>query len=348
MRTSRSTGRGVLLAIGLALIASVARAQGKRADAVRAEVLFEEGRRLMLAHDYAAACPRLAQSETLDPAPGTALNVALCYEQQGKLATAWAAYKTAQGLADRPGQKERLAVATKSAANLEPKLSRVTISVPSAARVSGLEVRFDGDKIEDLEWGSAIPRDGGGHDIDASAPGKRPWHTHIELQDSGARLTVEVPALQDEPLSLARVPATREASHGGPPAAVGDTRRVFAMQPEASPPQTQRVVGLVVGGLGLAGAATGVTLVVLGYGDQNSANCGGQVCGPGSNASKYNDGTTLINTGTVFAIAGGAATLAGFVLWLTSPSSAKPEDAAGAGVRIGLGPAGISASGIFR
>ena len=340
----------MLLAVAVALTALPVRAQEKRTDAVRAEVLFEEGRRLMLGHDYAAACPRLAQSQALDPAPGTALNVALCYERQGKLATAWAAYKTAQGLADRPGQEERLAVATKSAANLEPKLSRVTISVLSAARTSGLEVRLDGDKIEDLEWGTAIPRDGGGHDIDASAPGKRPWHSHIEIQDSGARVTVEVPALQDELPTMARAsePGSRETGGGGPAIASGNTRKAIAERPEASPPQTQRVVGLVVGGLGLAGVATGVALVVIGYGDQNGAGCNGQFCAPGPNQSKYNDGTNLINTGRDIAIAGGVATLAGFVLWLTSPGTGKTQGTAGIGVRIGLGPSGVLASGTFR
>lgn len=348
MRNWRCACLGVWLAFGVASGSSPAHAEEKKTDAVRAEVLFEEGRRLMSAHDYAAACPRLAQSEALDPAPGTALNVALCYEQQGKLATAWAAYKTAQGLADRPGQKERLAVATKSVANLEPKLSRVTITVGSEARVAGLEVRFDGDKIEDLEWGLAIPHDGGGHDIDATAPGKKPWHTHIDIHDSGARVTVDVPPLEDAPVSR---PATRTDPDA--PHATGTTPpnppKTFALaEPQTSPGQGQRVIGFVVGGLGLAAVGTGVALMVLGYESQSAAGCDGQTCTTGkSDVSKYNDGTTLINAGAVAAVAGGVAAITGLVLWLTSPSGAKTEGSAGVEVRVGLGPTGFVASGAF-
>jgi hypothetical protein len=45
----------------------------------RAAALFtEEGRQLMAAGDYAAACPKLAESQSLEPAADTALDLGIC------------------------------------------------------------------------------------------------------------------------------------------------------------------------------------------------------------------------------------------------------------------------------
>ncbi|MDP9152244.1 MAG: hypothetical protein M3O36_20150 [Myxococcota bacterium] len=271
---------------------------------------------MLLAHDYAAACPRLAQSEMLDPAPGTALNLALCYQQQGKLATAWAAYKTAQSLADRTGQKERLAVATKSAAELEPELSRMTIFVPPSSRVAGLEVRIDGDKIGEFEWGVAMPRDGGGHDIEASAPGKQTWRRHVDLQESGGRVTAEIPALEG-----AYVLPANEQPSSSPPSAVGAESGFAGAassddQAMGRPPgKTQRVVGLTIGAAGLLGVGAGGLLALVAKSDFSTAQ--GE-----HGESRVNDSASavhLVNTATVVVIAGGVLAAAGAVVWLSSP-----------------------------
>ena len=97
------------LALGALLVPEIARGEGG-VDAARAEELFAEGRRLMAAKDYAAACPKFARSQALDPAPGTALNLATCYERAGKLASASVAFKIAQAFAEarRPaGARDR-------------------------------------------------------------------------------------------------------------------------------------------------------------------------------------------------------------------------------------------------
>jgi hypothetical protein len=85
-------------ALAVVLAASVASAD-ETPDAVRAASLFAEGRRLMAAEDYAAACPKLAESQTLDPAADTALDLGICYQKASQ-----AAFKAAHDLARPPEQ----------------------------------------------------------------------------------------------------------------------------------------------------------------------------------------------------------------------------------------------------
>jgi len=56
--------------------------------------------------DYAAACPKLEESQRLDPALGTLLNLADCREQEGNVATAWSLFRDAESLARRGGHAE--------------------------------------------------------------------------------------------------------------------------------------------------------------------------------------------------------------------------------------------------
>src|ERR1700730_9752251 len=86
---------GVLTVI---LVAGAARADDK-SDTVRAASLFAEGRRLLAAEDYAAACPKLAESQALDPAPDTAFDLGICYQKASQ-----AAFKAARELARSPEQ----------------------------------------------------------------------------------------------------------------------------------------------------------------------------------------------------------------------------------------------------
>ena len=67
-------GRRRLVA-GLALMAALVVPSLALADVAAAEALYREGRALMEKGDLDAACPKLAESQRLDPSSGTALNL---------------------------------------------------------------------------------------------------------------------------------------------------------------------------------------------------------------------------------------------------------------------------------
>ena len=65
----------------------------------RTDKLFEDGRKYLSAKEYALACTASEQSHVSDPAIGTQLNIALCYEAWVKTAVAYRAYVEAERLA---------------------------------------------------------------------------------------------------------------------------------------------------------------------------------------------------------------------------------------------------------
>jgi hypothetical protein len=281
-------------------------------DPVRAEALFGEARRMMATGDYSGACPRFAQSEALDPAPGTALNLATCYEMQGKLASAWAAFRTARSLADVAGQRERADAAGKEASDIEPKLSRIVIVVPPASQSAGLDVRCDGEKVSEVEFGMAVPRDGGGHEIEATSPGRRTWRAHVDLQKSGQRVVVTIPALEEDLLS------TDNSSPGASPRETSGSERTLATPESSRAGATQRAVGAVVGVAGVASLAVGGVLGLVAKGKQNTAESE-------TGSRQYDDSASAVgmaNLATGVVCFGAALALVGVVFWVTAP---KPQ-----------------------
>src|SRR4051794_33573309 len=119
------------LAIALATLAFASAAHAEpTADSQIAQSLFDDGRVLMDAGRFAEACPKFAESQRLEPAAGTLLNLALCHEHEGKTATAWTEFRDALSLAMAAQRKDRQELAELHIATLGPKLTRLSVAVP--------------------------------------------------------------------------------------------------------------------------------------------------------------------------------------------------------------------------
>jgi hypothetical protein len=314
----------------MALIAattSTARAQSS-GDQAAAEALFKQGRDLMASGHLAEACPKLAESQRLDPGTGTLLNLATCYERNGQVASAWVTYKEAATAAQNAEQPERAQLARRKAAELEPKLSMLTIVVPPAADRPDLQIRRDGETIGRPGWGVPIPVDPGVHSVEATAPGHQPWQGQASVEGIAAQMSIEVPPLGE---AIAETPT--------PPAPPAASTPAVAPTLAAPPPEAhasaQRSIGLVTGAIGLAGLIVGTTFGVIAQSDNNDAK---NHCPTNSTCNEQGLASTTsalhaATASTVAFIAGGALTAAGVVLYLSAPPAAS-----GSGARVGLSP----------
>lgn len=300
----------------LVLHAASAQAQN---DKAAAEALFDQGVRLMKQNSFSEACPKLEESERIDPAVGTLLYLGECYERVGKTASAWAAFREAASLANNMGQADRARVAGSRAQDLEPRLSRLSIELaPDVARIAGVLVKRGNYRLEPSLYGTPLPVDPGEFRIEVSAPGYETWTTPIKVESGGASASVRVPGLVKRPEEATPPPTARTPS--GQPA---DLR----LKSQATPPAkhgltTGQTLGLVVGGVGIVGLGLGTYFGVRAISKNSDAEtrCNGDnQCSPQGLdlTEKAKKDATAANI--AFA-AGGALVAIGGVVFLSSGS----------------------------
>ncbi len=163
-------------------------------DLAAADALFVDGKRLSETQQFAEACARFQASMALSPRLGVALNLADCYEQLGRTASAWVAFGEAAALARRLAD-EREDFALKRQRALAPRLSRLRIAL-STAPVEGLVVVRDGARVAPVAYGVEVPVDPGPHVVNVTAPGRRPWSAEVAVSGEGEVVAVEVPELE--------------------------------------------------------------------------------------------------------------------------------------------------------
>jgi hypothetical protein len=316
-RSARSADslRSVLLVValtgGVQLVTEpAARAQDQ---AALAETLFQDAKKLMADREYTNACPKLAESYRLDPGNGTRLALALCYEGQGKTASAWGLFTDVAAAAKQENRADRETIARAHVAALEPKLSRLAIDVPSStAHVAGLEVKRDGIVTAQAVWGTAVPVDPGDHVVEASAPGKKRWRSLVKVGPKADRVTLSIPALEDEPVVAQPAPSAAPA------------RPSEAPQPSASGGKT---IGFVVGGVGIAALGVGAFFGVRAITKSSEAKslCSTDACTNEHAVSINGDAKSAARVADVVLGAGLVAVAVGAILVLSSPKGAPPR-----------------------
>jgi hypothetical protein len=310
--SKRALGGALALSLALGFSANAARADDAGAQA---QTLFDEGKRLMDAEDYAAACPKLAESQRLDPGNGTLARLASCHEKQGKTATAWSEFAELVTSAQRAGQADRERFARQRIAVLEPHLSRLTIIVPAdVATTVGLVVRRDAIAVGDAAWGIGIPVDPGDHAIEATAPGRLPWSSHVAIGAAGDTKQVTVPAL---------------AAVEAPPAPVAVTDTPAApitsdVAPVTGGRSSQKTWGLVLGGVGIVGLGVGSYFGVqaLSTSSKVRQECPSAACGSTGALQQNDDARSDARLADVGLAVGAGALVAGSLLYFLAPSSA--------------------------
>jgi hypothetical protein len=164
----------------------------------QAEKLFRDGKEFMKRGQIAEACAAFEASEKANHSLATVLSLADCREKNRQHASAWALFLQADSETRTDESKVALNnTARTRAAALEPRLSYLTINVPDESRISGLIVSRDGVEIEHAEWNSAIPIDGGPHEVSGKAPGRESWSTKVVLAPERDRQSVEVPKFKE-------------------------------------------------------------------------------------------------------------------------------------------------------
>jgi hypothetical protein len=220
---------------------SPARAGGN--DPAAAEALFRDGRAAAQKGDWDTACPKLRESQRLDPAAGTLLNLADCEEHRGKVATAWQLYR--QVVESLPDTDERVPLAKKRAADLERRLPHLTVRFAGPAP-SGTKIVRNDIELSDASLGSALPVDPGTYKIVVTAPGRQPSSTEVVVAE-GASPAIDVRA--GAPLGGTEMPPPTKAS--------------------------THSAAWVVGGIGVAGLGVGAVAGILTLGKKGTVddNC---------------------------------------------------------------------------
>jgi hypothetical protein len=184
--------RAWFAALGALLVMTLRVSVAQASDPAAARALFDQGRELVAAGDYPAACPKFEASLALDVGIGTKYNLADCWDQVGRTASAWALFLEVAADSRAAGQLDREAVAQQRARALQPKLSFVRIEVQNPA--AGQEVLLDGSGIERGAWDNELPLDPGEHTVSAQAPGRETFTTTLRV-DISSRQSVTVPSL---------------------------------------------------------------------------------------------------------------------------------------------------------
>lgn len=240
-----------------------------------AEELFRRAKALMAAKKPHDACPLLEESQRLDPQMGTLLNLAICHESIGKIASAWGEFRAVEQQARAVSREDRVRLAQDRATKLEPRLPRIKIVVSADANVHGLVIKVDGEPKGEPLW-AGVAVDPGTRSIEASAPGKKTATFDVLVGEEGAVVPVDVPRLEDD----------EPVADAAPIARAPDDKRYAANR-------ARRSTGFIIGGAGAATLAAGGVfgvLAVLADGDATDA-CP-RPCIAGSSSARTADAST--------------------------------------------------------
>ena len=336
-RWSWAPGRSALGVLSLLLVSHAAHAEPSPTEKAAAEALFQKGVELMAAGKTADACDKFSGSQDLDPALGTVLRLADCYERLDKTASAWALFEQAAATARKDNQGDRVKIASERAQSLEQRLSKLELAVHPALKSGQVELTLNGVAIPRGTWDAALPVDPGSVTVVASAPGYESFTTTTDVPRGPVSVRVQIPELRPAatPVEGAAVVSTSAAP-----------------QAPESGSNGAKIAGYTLGGVGIAGLALGGIFAYLAH-DKNQASL--EHCRQGEPNACTEEGVGLredaqsnATIATVATIAGGALLATGITVLVLTPSSKEASASTpGFRARAQVTPTGLRLSGEF-
>jgi hypothetical protein len=305
-------------------MALVSNAHAQTQDSTVATQLFNTGRDLMKAGDFAAACPKLEESARLDAKVGTLARLAECEEKIGHLASARGRWQQALNVAEG-AHDDRIAHVRDELARIDALVPKLVLEV-EAPVPADLLIQVDSLRVGLASVGVALPVDAGRHTVSASAKDRKTWSTTMVTFADGATSKIHIPPLESA------------ATDAPVPASAGVT--LPPPQPERpAPSRTLQTVGLVVGGVGVVGLGVATAFAVIAKQKDNESNTGTGACSGNSCGQQGDNERTQArsdgNTATVFLVAGGALAAGGLLTGLLAPRPHTPD---GAAARLDVSP----------
>ena len=301
--TSSKTAASLFAFLAIAALPAIAHAQDS------ADVLFKEGRALLDQKKYDEACPKLAESQRIEPGAGTLVALALCHEGQGKTATAHRELEDAATTASIKGRDDLSNAAKKRANAMEPKLSKLVVRAES-----DVVLRCDGEGVKANEPFAVDP---GEHKIEAFGKGRVPRSYTVRLANAGLTEIVVEHLDGEKDAAPTAKPALSLVTNESP---FGDRPGQPPPAADSSSPSTgtaQRIIGLGIVAAGAAGLGTGGYFGVKAMHDASDARkLEGQEATDKHDSSKKNFTTAVVS------VAAGTGALAlGLILFATAPKA---------------------------
>lgn len=298
----------VLLGVSIAVASPLAFAQ-QPADSNQqsAQELFNVALSLFEKGSYEGALKAFEDVNKKFPSVGALYKIGECNEKLGKPVAAWAAFKAAADTAHTKADTQREQAAREKASSLESKLPKLVVNNPA----DGLEVRINGEVVTSDHWNKPLLQGPGQKDLVVSAPGYATSTTRVNVSDDGRSGDIAVPALEKE----------------------------------AAPGKGQKTIGLIVGGVGVAGLAVGAITGLMASSAKSERDgllkdngctkpegSDTQVCSSTLRADvqknindKQSSAETLATVSTIGFIAGGVLVVGGAVLFFTAPKGGGKE-----------------------
>ena len=263
-------------------------------DIKTADEKFEAARTAQAAGDQVGACKLFQESYALNSnAIGTILNVGLCAETEGRIATAIHYFSDARDRSREQNLAPQLAAAEEHLGKLEPRVPHLAIAFAESYPDGKLVVA---NKIVNVTSASDVLVDPGEVTVVMSAPGRVSYSTTIKIGVAEHK-AVAIPQLGTSVTTCTAC----------------------------------RLVGKSLVGVGAAAFVASVIIGWKSHSDWNRDVAGCMIDGTGATVcpqgmyDKVQSDLSLGNTATIIGVAGGVLLVGGAALWYFTPAHAEAE-----------------------